>query len=552
MLDTPVRRYHGTGFLSRMTSSPGNCEFKTDIIHCEKGRVEECCNAAAEFNAERSIKHEPQSPLLRKNRYFFPPTGTGSEHNDDGGGARNGLRTTFLHNFFLQRLPYPLPPKRVEPPKPPTNGNVKMSSSLNGALQQQHLLMTKTSSSSFRTVSSEEGAESDNAVFQRSTNILALRKISNISTTTTTTTTDKPSVCKVDSFQTFHSYLTEEDTDSIKSEDLHAVACDDLDLVVFNSKPTAYNDPSIVPLHTSEFRTTDIRKPVQSKTFCYQANNLLSIRFGCGCEQGNREHMEDYYVAIGNLLSLKVDSSIQPQATVQEEEGEEQTTLLDDDGTQILETAAFFAVYDGHNGKYVAKTLHKELHHCLLLQPSFPSEMTTALENACKEVDEAYLIAQSMHLYMKNNSKRNINNGEATRSIEPNWAKMDKTIFSSKWNCKPHFSQVVRDVYELCSKEEKLGGAASFAGSAAVIAILYRPASSIDRSVYLLIANVGDCRAVLCSKNVAMALSVDQIPGRKSERERILAANGFINHERLNGMLGAFCILADRMLLVEI
>ncbi len=337
------------------------------------------------------------------------------------------------------------------------------------------------------------------------------------------------------STQSLHNYLTEEDNDSLYSEDFHASVCDDLDQVVFNSKPTAYNDPSLLPLYPSEFQSLDISKPVQSKTFCFQTNDLLGVRFGRGCEQGNQEHMEDCYVAIGDLLSVNLDPSIQPE--VVQAAAEEQTSLLDD--TQRLEAAAFFAVYDGHNGAYVATTLQKSLHHCLLLQPSFPSEMATAVENACKEVDEACLIAQSLHLRMKNNSKYGIKNGES--SVEDDGVKPSNNMFfSSKPCCKPFCLQTVKNVYEVCSKEEKFGGAASFAGSTAIIAVLARP-PSIDQSVYLWIANVGDCRAVLCRNNVAVELSVDQTPRRESEAERIIAANGFINHERLSGMLGALC-----------
>ncbi len=54
---------------------------------------------------------------------------------------------------------------------------------------------------------------------------------------------------------------------------------------------------------------------------------------------------------------------------------------------------------------------------------------------------------------------------------------------------------------------------------------------------------MGDCRAVICRNNVAIELSMDHTPRRKSEAERIIAANGFINRDRLNGILGELTYL---------
>jgi serine/threonine protein phosphatase PrpC len=51
-------------------------------------------------------------------------------------------------------------------------------------------------------------------------------------------------------------------------------------------------------------------------------------------------------------------------------------------------------------------------------------------------------------------------------------------------------------------------------------------------------ANVGDSRAVLCRGGAAVALSVDQTPGRPDERSRIEAAGGRVVKNRLYGVLG--------------
>ncbi len=339
---------------------------------------------------------------------------------------------------------------------------------------------------------------------------------------------DNPEIQTADSnTHTINTSNGGEDNESLCSEDIRTVACDSINQVVFNSKTVPYIDSAIQPLHPSEFQSLDIAKPVQSKTFCFQSNDLLGIRFGRACEQGYREHLEDCYTAIGNLLHQKVDPSFQPEVI---EAIEKEQAILRCSGQ--LEATAFFAVYDGHNGAYVAKALQKSMYHCLLLQPSFPSDMRTAIENACKEADGAYLIAEALHMHS------NLNMADKN-DAKPNIHEEEKTNIMSLKLC----LQSVNAMYEACSKEqekEKLGGAASFAGSTAVMAVVCR-SHGVDESVYVWVASVGDCRAVLCKNNVAVALSHDHTPIQKSEAERIIAANGFINRERVNGMLGALC-----------
>ncbi|XP_057853402.1 probable protein phosphatase 2C 27 isoform X2 [Cryptomeria japonica] len=61
----------------------------------------------------------------------------------------------------------------------------------------------------------------------------------------------------------------------------------------------------------------------------------------------------------------------------------------------------------------------------------------------------------------------------------------------------------------------------------------------------LLVANAGDCRAVLCRRGRAVALSRDHKPDLFSERLRIEALGGFVDDGYLNGELSVARALGD-------
>lgn len=61
----------------------------------------------------------------------------------------------------------------------------------------------------------------------------------------------------------------------------------------------------------------------------------------------------------------------------------------------------------------------------------------------------------------------------------------------------------------------------------------------------LLVANVGDCRAVLCRKGEALEMSQDHRPIRASERRRVEECGGFIDDGYVNGMLSVTRALGD-------
>lgn len=62
---------------------------------------------------------------------------------------------------------------------------------------------------------------------------------------------------------------------------------------------------------------------------------------------------------------------------------------------------------------------------------------------------------------------------------------------------------------------------------------------------HLLVANAGDCRAVLCRKGEAVDMSQDHRPIRTSERQRVEQSGGFIEDGYLNGVLSVTRALGD-------
>ncbi|CAI9779715.1 unnamed protein product [Fraxinus pennsylvanica] len=84
---------------------------------------------------------------------------------------------------------------------------------------------------------------------------------------------------------------------------------------------------------------------------------------------------------------------------------------------------------------------------------------------------------------------------------------------------------------------DEQNGVDSYCGTTAITALV------LGR--HLLIANVGDCRAVLCRKGVAVQLSQDHRPSCQLERQRVENLGGIIEYEFLNGELAVTRALGD-------
>ena len=74
------------------------------------------------------------------------------------------------------------------------------------------------------------------------------------------------------------------------------------------------------------------------------------------------------------------------------------------------------------------------------------------------------------------------------------------------------------EVLDICAKEQL------YCGTTALMCLL--------RGRALLIANIGDCAAVLCRGRKAVQMSYAHSPGRPDETQRIQEANGWVTTEK--------------------
>jgi serine/threonine protein phosphatase PrpC len=74
-------------------------------------------------------------------------------------------------------------------------------------------------------------------------------------------------------------------------------------------------------------------------------------------------------------------------------------------------------------------------------------------------------------------------------------------------------------------------------GCTAVVAIITK--------TQIIVANAGDSRAVLCSKGKAIEMSIDHKPDNESEKRRIEKAGGFVEENRVKGILNLSRSLGD-------
>ena len=74
-------------------------------------------------------------------------------------------------------------------------------------------------------------------------------------------------------------------------------------------------------------------------------------------------------------------------------------------------------------------------------------------------------------------------------------------------------------------------------GSTGIVAMI--------RDTDVIVANLGDCRAVLSKRGKAIDISKDHKPDSESEQKRIEAAGGFVRAHRLMGILGVARAFGD-------
>uniref|UniRef100_A0AAV1TXG9 cGMP-dependent protein kinase n=1 Tax=Peronospora matthiolae TaxID=2874970 RepID=A0AAV1TXG9_9STRA len=264
-------------------------------------------------------------------------------------------------------------------------------------------------------------------------------------------------------------------------------------------------------------------------------NLTLEIRSGYAEAKGARSYMEDR--SIGQTTC---DLSRYPAALANN-----------------YASLAFFAVHDGHNGTDTAVKLQNELHHRFFAEgASFVESPLSCISSVCEAVDNEILEQQNQSVLPKR--KRTMAAEELQRYLR---GEVTESRMVGDECCEI-------DGKVVCGDEMKaLLQPISFSGAAGVLAVVAKrrkkrrracgakenDAEAVskaseeddnevekdgDQPTILYVANVGDCRAVLCTADaVAVDLTTDHRASLPAERARIEAAGGFVHNGRLDGIL---------------
>lgn len=291
-----------------------------------------------------------------------------------------------------------------------------------------------------------------------------------------------------------------------------------------------------------------------------QENIKLGIRFGKAEAIGGRQYMED---RIFVSPSLHVEGS--------------------DEGFEL----AYFGVFDGHNGEYVADLLQQTMHVSLLAnitaEKSERAVKSMAEDGRCSTPDSP-IIGLSFNLpgdQAESGKSGKSGDTKVKARAEPSLslghsfvrtaAELDLQILTRDYQrqqCSLHtgtldvqtfagcvFATMVVTSASAVSSAVSPKGSPSSPSSAAGLAKTdvvswvkkEKPLRWIKRGsaddnktigINVMVGHTGDCRAVLSEKGgVARALTMDHKPQLASEKERIEVAGGWVHNNRVNGVL---------------
>lgn len=257
------------------------------------------------------------------------------------------------------------------------------------------------------------------------------------------------------------------------------------------------DDEELAPMATSA--ASIVQAYVSSKK---RENLKLGIRSGYAEAKGGRSYMEDKSLGIANCSLDTYEESV----------------------ARAFESLGFFGVYDGHNGDDTARLLHQQLHHRLFSHPDFVFSPMRAINSVCEEFDHEILEEQD--LSMTPQRKRTF-------------------LYDVTDNHGAHNDEFGEGSEIPCQLQP-----ISFSGAVSVFAILakWNAANVVmadpsvptpaELPVMLYIANVGDCRAVLCTANgLAVDITKDHKASNLEEKVRIEESGGYVHNGRLDGIL---------------
>ncbi|XP_029424929.1 protein phosphatase 1K, mitochondrial isoform X1 [Nannospalax galili] len=162
---------------------------------------------------------------------------------------------------------------------------------------------------------------------------------------------------------------------------------------------------------------------------------------------------------------------------------------------QLTEEVLYFAVYDGHGGPAAADFCHTHMERCIMDLLPEEKDLETVLTLAFLEIDKAF----SRHAHLSADVKI------------PICCVQDQL-----------FQRVHRSVDNVTLMQQFQNQATLLtSGTTATVALL-------QDGIELVVASVGDSRALLCRKGKPMKLTTDHTPERKDEKERVKKCGGFV------------------------
>ncbi|RYH24738.1 protein serine/threonine phosphatase 2C family protein [archaeon] len=187
-------------------------------------------------------------------------------------------------------------------------------------------------------------------------------------------------------------------------------------------------------------------------------------------------------------------------------------------------SAAMFAVFDGHNGDYVAQAL-KERYGSQFMQ------LLKEYEDRVKagQEDKGHYEAKIGSVFEKANAllDRDI--------LEKDYARQQKSLHSGIQDMQTYAGSV--GVVAVVMPAHNVSPALQ-RQSSRVEALNPRDGQSNGKRLQVFISHVGDCRAVLSHDGVAVQLTEDHKANLKHEKARIESAGGWVHNGRVNGALG--------------
>ena len=242
----------------------------------------------------------------------------------------------------------------------------------------------------------------------------------------------------------------------------------------------------------------------------------LNIGWVMAQSQGSRQTMEDYMAS--TVFNSEVSNS----------------------------PIGMMSLFDGHGGRYVAETLSKTVGIELEKALHMKTNNNTCTNKRCHH--------QAHPDFNLNTSTNSIEENSCKQALRYVCALMDRNILA-----KDYMRQCVRRQ----SRHSGRGGKESlvsqtYGGSTGNIVLVRAGADSSKihadtqthkelaiAAVTVTIANVGDCRSVLCTKGKCKQLTTDHKPNNLYESNRIIQAGGTVVNGRVGGSLGVSRAFGD-------